>query len=80
MKPQYLYRCMNGHETSQNHGMLESPIIVCQKCGCRMHKVPQRVSVVWNGNPPGKGGLHPLVKQYNKDYPEMVDKFKERKA
>lgn len=34
------------------HGMNESPPIICKVCGKVMHKVPQAASVNWNGLPP----------------------------
>jgi cbb3-type cytochrome c oxidase subunit III len=34
------------------HGMNESPLVLCPKCGKPMHKVPQATNIVWGGLPP----------------------------
>ena len=40
------------HRLTVTHGMAESPVILCPKCGKPMHRVPQAASIVWHGLPP----------------------------
>lgn len=56
--PEYLYRCANGHERPESHGMLEEPKIICH-CGEDMWRVPQPTAVVWGGLRPSQGEIAP---------------------
>jgi hypothetical protein len=44
-----------------------------------MHKKPQAVRVVWNGNKPSDGGVTEVVKQLQADAPRRRDKIQEYK-
>ena len=40
------------HQKEAEHGMMESPVIVCDICGQPMHRKPQAIMVNWGGLPP----------------------------
>lgn len=76
--PDYLYSD-GRHLQTVTHRMAENPLVLCAVCGAVMHRRPQAVSVVWGGNPPSKGGLHPLVEELNRTYDRRVDEFAAKK-
>ena len=51
--PEYIYKDSN-HEVSVHHPMQYDEVVVCSVCGEEMWRVPQLVSVNWNGLPPSK--------------------------
>ena len=78
--PEYVYRCANCFETATiAHSMFSGLPVVCERCGSRMHKVPQATAVNWNGPAPSAGGKHPLVEELNADYARRVDEFAAKK-
>lgn len=76
--PEYLYSD-GEHRQTEYHGMTADPLILCLVCGAEMHRVPQPVAVTWGGNPPSKGGLHPLVQQMNATRGRRHDEFARKK-
>lgn len=78
--PEYVYRCASCQETKEvAHSMFSGIPIMCERCGSRMHKVPQATAVNWNGPSPSAGGLHPLVKDLNETLPQRQDEFAAKK-
>ena len=76
--PEYLYSD-GEHRRTVEHGMTDDPPIFCDVCGKPMHRVPQAVAVTWGGNPPSKGGLHPLVEQLNATRHQRRDEYARKK-
>lgn len=58
--PDYIYRCVNGHETSVTEPMFAQSEIICG-CGLAMWRKPQIVGVTWGGLPPSRAGMSPVV-------------------
>jgi len=78
--PQYLYRCTNcGAEAYITHGVNADLLPTCNSCYRVMRKVPQVVSVVWNGNKPSDGGVTPLVEHMIADAPRQRDVLQMKK-
>lgn len=78
--PEYVYRCAGCFETAVvTHSMFSGLPVVCERCGSRMHKVPQVTAVNWGGPPPSEGGKHPLVEELNQDYARRMDEFAAKK-
>ena len=75
--PDYVYSC-GRHQQTERHGMMDDPAIRCSRCGAKMHRVPQAVAVVWNGNPPSVG-THPLVEKLNDTYDQRRYEFAAKK-
>jgi hypothetical protein len=49
--PEYTYGCDHKEHPRANiaHGMLDNPILECEVCGGRLHRIPQRF--LWGFNP-----------------------------
>lgn len=78
--PEYVYRCAKCFETATiTHSMFSGLPVVCERCGSRMHKVPQATAVNWGGPAPSAGGKHPLAEELNQDYARRVDEFAAKK-
>lgn len=78
--PSYLYTCSTCKALkSCAHGMHDEPTIYCPFCGSPMHKKPQAVRVVWNGNKPSDGGVTDYVTALEADAPRRRDKIQEYK-
>lgn len=71
--PTYVYSDGN-HTQESEHSMAENPKVFCERCGKPMHRVPQIVSVNWNGLPPHKEGARSPVVQH------FIDTASERRA
>lgn len=76
--PEYIYSD-GQHRRTVTHGMTDMPPVYCTVCGALMHRVPQPVSITWGGNPPSKGGIHPLVEQLNATRDQRRDEFARKK-
>lgn len=76
--PEYLYSD-GEHRRMVGHGMFDDPPVFCADCGKPMHRVPQPVAVTWGGNPPSRGGLHPLVEELNATRDKRRDEFARKK-
>ncbi len=51
--PEYQYICKLRHTHTLFHPFSECDLVrVCPECGTVMHRIPQAVSVNWNGLPP----------------------------
>ena len=44
----YVYRCPEGHEQEEQHGMRDDPVIVCNVCGKQMRRKPQAFRFYFN--------------------------------
>ena len=70
--PTYIYRCRPCNRTEERtHSMMADNAIVCVKCHGEMHRVPQAARVNWGQPAPSRGGLHPVVAEYNRDLPRL---------
>jgi predicted nucleic acid-binding Zn ribbon protein len=71
--PDYVYGCDLGHTQEEAHRMTDDPVITCNQCGGRMHRIPQVVAVNWGGLPPHLEHSRPPVLQ------NMVDTAQSRR-
>ena len=72
--PEYIYRCIFGHEMEVIEPMVTDRKHVCLICGGGMWRKPQGVSVNWNGQKPSRGELSPEIRHHV----ENVDEIRER--
>jgi len=80
--PEYLYRCIFGHEISVIEPMETNAPHICEICGGGMWRKPQPFSVNWNGLKPSAGELPAEVQAHvdNADeIRERTDEFYERR-
>lgn len=78
--PRYLYRCNRcENEREEIHEMSFEGIMVCNRRNCLspMHRVPQLVSINWNGVKPSGGGIDPSIEQWAADAPRRRAEFDE---
>lgn len=74
--PSYIYGCEEKHRQEEWHGMSEEPVIICVKCGRKMHRVPQAFGVNWNGLPPHlEHTRHPNIQNFIDTADQRRDKY-----
>ena len=75
--PTYIYRCrLCNHEAEIIHTFFECDLPhLCDKCGGKMHRVPQSTAVNWDGLKPSGGELAPEVQRHIDNIDEYRDNF-----
>lgn len=79
--PVYKYKCAESHEMELSHPIAELSIVRrCPRCGTKMHRVPQAVSVNWNGLPPHLESTRPpVLKNFIDGASERREKYLEKR-
>ena len=79
--PSYIYGCEEKHTQEETHSMGDEPVILCNVCKKKMHRVPQTFGVNWNGLPPHLEHLrHPNIQNFIDTADSRRDKYLEQKG
>lgn len=76
--PTYVYGDDNGHhkELVMSFDDADRAIVFCDECDGIMHRIPQPVSVNWNGLPPHLENTRPpIVKKFVDTAPERRARY-----
>lgn len=62
--PLYAYRCPKGHRFDARKSVEERDSAACPRCSRSGQRQRATFAVNWNGLPPSRGGIAPLVSDF----------------
>ena len=80
--PEYVYGCKDKSHPRVIcvHGMMQLVHLRCYVCGEKMARLPQRLSINWNGLRPSQGEISDEIKQHIEDAPRRRDQMTPHKS